>query len=681
MQNTVMGSPFQTAPQLFPGGVPMALSSQGQAAAAPKFGGIGSIIQNAGHLIEQTPYGSILVVDTGITGGRAVSYGKRSPFESIEVVVRDGISLYLYILAVPHLMALAAKGIDPLLKTTMLFRPGAAEAVNNAILKGIAQSAGTGSGAEISANAMRTLINGSSHDALGLADGWLESAMRTAPATTKGSRTGFIDLLRTEAYNYASTRDEGIKNFGRVQDYLSARMGDNYLKRITVDDIDDVLSAIKNKQGIFAEITDKRTRADLITAVKQAFQHTAGIDINMANIEKSLLADKNSPFAKILKALPKTEREALLARVQKMATLDAQETANRMLRRQLVLARNIAGDNPALKTLLESGEGVATWLEQAANNRVPLKEMVDTELKALGKKLGKLSGKPQEVEKLIAAHNWEALEVLAKSHKESFLTRASRSLHLVSEPAPATQLESLRKYFAAVGKDSAAPVETLLGKLDDLLKTTSAPAHTQEALAHYRSEITKLLSGKEGRITSLHISDAVELLSGKVQELMRGGLKHDDVLFKQTLAATNELVEDSRLYSNPKKLDQARTLYQKYLKRLLSTTEQEAGKTGGKLGRSVLEKLMTAQSKLNQNVHMLSRVAALGVAMAAIGWGVPKIQYAITKKLTGKNEHPTFAALNKEGEAEEELVPQFNPSLFNGPPLNRNNAFSLFQQR
>jgi len=209
----------------------------------------------------------------------------------------------------------------------------------------------------------------------------------------------------------------------------------------------------------------------------------------------------------------------------------------------------------------------------------------------------------------------------------------------------------------------------------------NASQATTEAMRYYGDELTQLVSGKKGLLRSLHVDDAIGVFDGKIHELMRGGLKYDNTLFKSTLKATNELVEDGRTFVNVSKMGKARALMQQYLERILTNVENHGG---AEFTQKALDDLVKAQTKLNQNTHMGVRLGALLTTMLAIGWGVPKLQYAITKKLTGKNEHPTFAALKAEEANEEKAeTAEFDPNtrnLYSGPPLNRNNVFAMFQQ-
>lgn len=319
----------------------------------PQFGGLpgGSLLQAAGHMVEQTPYGSILVVDAGIAGGRGYVASKRSLFETAEVIVRDIGSLYFYILFAPHMMKALGAIADKTLGTSIGLQPKVAEELQKQLLKQ--------AGGNLKPAHLRQLIEGASESLLA-SEGTLKKEMRLA------DRQAFGKVLAQEARMYlpGSNHASGIAQ--KVLEHL------NQNPKLNPAHIQELLQDLQRPQGPFAALSALE-RKNLGTAVKQAFRHTAGIaldDLSPDGIRRHPAFSEM--FGKLAKSHPH-EIGPLTERIRRMARLDGLDQTHTMLRRSLNTMREAFKESPQI---MEQGHKLADWINHAANRRLTLSEMI-----------------------------------------------------------------------------------------------------------------------------------------------------------------------------------------------------------------------------------------------------------------------------------------------------------------
>lgn len=613
-----------------------------------RFGaGITSLLQGVGHAVDQTAYGHMLAVDAAITGGRGWVASKRSVFESIELVFRDAVSLYFYILFAPHVMKGLASVIDPLFKTSMQLEPKVAqgihqklsEAVQSRSLHDPALKAALAAG-EVPQSVLKEIILGSPREELQQPIGLLKSHLRRADLGQ-----GFDHLLDLETRIHFADSARQKELTDAVKAFLSERRQFTtpngtmaHRAHLNTGDIHELLQALKKGQGAFQKLADHE-RANLGVSIKQAFRHTAGLSLNLS--PKAL--GQHPMFADLLKPLSKAEQKALLERINRLAKLDALDQANTMIRRTLNVLRPALTEAGALEAF-ERKEAIAGWIDRAVNTRMSMTEMLTQELHGIQDGLRTLKlpanvqnllGKPGDMPTAKALQELE--NVLGQQS-----SRASKKV--------LAQVQDLNRLLGAPQSNSRAlgtlARNNLLKQLDDLLATAAphAPSESMSLAQQYRKMVQERLVGNQGRLFSLAIADSEMALEQKAREILLGGIKNDSTLLRQSQTVVGRFKPDSKLYNSADKMNQMQKGIQNYLDKLLNHVSDAATQAGTGNRLTQWEKTLGRFYRLNQNTHYLSRSIAVGGAMLALGWLVPKLQYALTKRLTGKDVNPGIAS-------------------------------------
>lgn len=641
---------------------------------APKFGGLGSVMQALGHAVEQTPYGSILVVDAGITGGRGYVAGQRSVFESVEVVFRDALSLYFYIMFAPHMMKVLGAAINPLLGTSLRIEPKVVETLHDELWKRASRMA-EGNPAlkaalakgELPMETLRHILEGSPHNALDKADGLLKNQLRTA-AMTGPKGQGFLPLLKKEAAAYLGNVEHGAQWSDAVEKYLQSHLADK--GRLVTDDLLHLLKAIEEGSGDFAKLTSQE-RSNLSTAAKQAFRHSVGLPVELS--DKAIR--RMEIFQAIFKSdLPEAEKKALVERVQQMATRDGLDQVNSMYRRSLNISRSGLGGGT--EALIQRMEIQADWIDQAVNRGIGLDELFRRELSDLKELLEKQKDLPDAIRNRLASLD-DATPAQLKELEAELGKLSGRKIKKASE-----KLASLNGLFA----DTATNRKAVRAVQDDILVSIreltekaagSASDDVKGVLQHYGQRMSELLHGRSGHLFTMYIDPHDKGLVNKILELTRGGLKHDSRFMREAQDIVGHLTTDSRNYADPKKGLEMRHMVSEYVEKLLAKAEKAAvaAETGG-MKLPGARKVLTDFFKLNRFTHYFARAIALGGTMYALGILVPKLQYALTKRLTGKDEHPGIA--KAAGHGKQAATAQ--PGAVSASSLSRNN-FQAFKHQ
>lgn len=686
--------------------------------------GGGSIIQGLGHLIEQTPYGSVLVVDAGLTSGRTMVAYEREPLEAPEKIFQELASLYFYILVQPHVMTLMSKLIDPAFGTSILVEPSIAEELNRRLASELAtmtlhrpELKEALSKGRIPLAALEEAVKGSSHkNTLMQPSQWLTKAMRNASLDGDG---GFIQTLERELRTFLPDEKAVTATTQTIRDFLSSGATE-----ISTGHIQGLMDSIYGKQGAFAKVSGP-DRVNLTLALKNAFRHTVGLRMELT--EESL--QKFGPLSKTLEQLPAAEQKALLARLMRAGRIDAWDQANTMLRRSLNLARNNMSTNPdsvplsdagrtawlqeaakrkmsvetlATEKTMEQVEAMADWLDRVVNSHLTPEEMITQEIGDLRDTLANTAlsdeakgwlAKPEAVtpehlrrleeslEGLAGQKSWNPFQLLARRRVTKGLERL-KSLNAVINPAILTPGETAGKTLAAIASENLGNAIRVLYKN----MQTNAPQDIKDLLRHYRKRSQALLNGNQGRLFSMVLSDADTELAQKLKEILVGGLQNDSAFVRKAQSIVGQFEPDSRHFANPAKRQSMRNAVNLYMDRLLAKTGATAD---GKLVE--LKPALEHFFGLNRGMNYIARFVALGVAMFGLGILVPKVQFALTRMLTGKNENPGIAhARNAAGLGSNHPHPHNHktapsashafPVPFNGTPLHRNN-FRSFQQR
>lgn len=644
-------------------------------------GAAGQTLSKVGHWIENTDYGSILVTDAGIMAGRCTVAARRSPFESLEIMFRDGLSLYFYVLCVPHLTGLLNKAINPALQASIKMDPFAAEKMNELIMARATKMADKVTG-KLSLTQMQQLVNGSptlqkiferlSDNRLQEPLAQLVTQLRTAPLEKAGE--GFLPLLEKEARVYFNNTDRGTALLAEVKKSLAGLP--QAADRIHADQIGELIQAIESRDGAFKALDlTMEEQGNMVRSIKQAFRHTAGLtETEIRNLE---------PLKALMTTLASEERVPLKGRMKAMAQHDGMDLMNSMFRRSIhVASGSICESSPKAKGLLKEAELLSGWLERSASRMVPLETIVNDEIESVLTELnGKLPTLQLAEEKALEqiksvltqktlpanAENFKAVqEFLGKSGKESLETLAHRL--------------RLLEYIFIQEKPFKDAIHSPINRLMSALTDAAPHGHARPLLSHYQQTMTQLLE-KEGKIFSLSTGTEPKVLMEKMEALFMGGLQRDASVLRESMRITKSLAEDAKLFDHPEKTKEMQHAIEDYLQtflRYLEKKEPEAIKSGG-WTMDALQGVAQKYFKLSRNSRVLVQFIAIPAAMIGLGLMVPKLQFWLTRTLTGKDQHPGIAAVSHGSDAE--AKPTSNPMMLSAASALDRNNFQAFRRQ
>lgn len=622
-----------------------------------------SIVQAIGSSVEQTNYGQLLAVDFGIAGGRGYVASKRSPYETAEVLFRDIVSLYFYILCAPHLMKAITTGMDKAFNSSSHLQPKVAKLLHDQIEERINQG-----------ESIDRIIYGLSDGQMG-PEGPLKKAMRAI------KKDDLTQLITKEARVYLG--DQALT--GKINDAIHAYLKPSELAQRTKNEaelnpsyVQHLLEAIEAGNGAFGELSASQ-RQNLGIAVKQATRHTVGMKIDLKNIQGT--DDNPSLFKGLIQELRgdknlkiKAEAGKLEERITRIATLESMDQTHSMMRRSANVLREKL-TSPTDMELLQRGDALANWIDKAMHHSETIKEHMATNLAELGEKLHdlKLEGEPlQRVRQALGgkslntpdefkialsdaetSHLRDLADTFGKMHEE-----AKKSASMWPFNAQSRKMKSISESLANLklrlgNSTEAKPAEALKDSITSFMDTLKNHSAANEAernlLTHYQGEVNRIVKHDEGRFFSLAIRHEDGALSNKLREILRGGLVSDSKLVSRALDTMGQLETDTRKMpstSNEAKMRKELSAYTEALYKRFNPAN-----TGQDLAPAVIRKELPKQLgkylSLNRNLHYLARGASLGTAMACIGWLVPIVQTKITKHLTGMDNNPGIASAKK----------------------------------
>ncbi|MBY0402490.1 MAG: hypothetical protein K2X66_01205, partial [Cyanobacteria bacterium] len=242
-------------------------------------------------------------------------------------------------------------------------------------------------------------------------------------------------------------------------------------------------------------------------------------------------------------------------------------------------------------------------------------------------------------------------------------------------------IATLETIFMQEGTFSEALQKSINTLLTGLQGEMTLGGPEQKLCAHYQTLMNQLMKS-EGKLFSLHTEIHPQTLVEKIEEILVGGLKRDRVFLKEALKTTNILIEDAKSYPHAEKVAEMSHAIGDYLHTFLRRVEGhlatagEKGAVGQVLSIDTLKSIVTKFSEHSKWARMGVQFVAIPAAMLGLGVLIPKLQFLITKVLTGKNEHPGIAAVSHtEGAELYPGSPSENPAPNFGlhyQPLDRN---------
>lgn len=617
-----------------------------------RFGGFGDgLLNKVGHWVQDTDFGGLFAVDTGIIGGRTISAARRSPYESIEVALRDLPSYYFYFFAVPHVMKLGNSLMNKLFKADIQLEPMAAEVLNREILKRLETHPQTSGGDSLSHAQLKRLLHGLDWQDLPLSDAMrkvlyedLSASLRAAP------HPAFKTLLKKELAAYFLDTQRFDAMLSTLEKHLPPPT-----EPVTVQHLESLLARIGQQADDSVRALSALELGDLQIAVKQAFRHTVGAPLS--RVLESL------PLRQLMNQVGEAERTAMEGRIAAMARRDSMSLLNDTVRRILVLAGATLGENhPALPP----AEDLATWIEKANSRTTSFAELLRDEARELQETL-LLSAKtlPEPVQTCLNKYPNMTRETAVPFLKE---------LSAFIKELPRGGQNTLNTLLAREGFEQklAQGLETLLAELPEGGVNTLAREYGERARTFLADETT-------GRLISLHKGALSPGLVEKLDEMLLGGLARDRGMILQSLKTMGVLVEESKLYQNMHKYEAVQKQMAQYLETFLKRLE-----TGvEKLTRAECGRELASYFSLSRNVRYGFNFLGIAFGIFGLSYLIPKVQYYFTAKLTGRNQHPGIAEALKHQQTEDQTADQAEevsgtPALWSGPPLNRNH-FPMFR--
>ena len=626
--------------------------SQPFSAAIPHFGLLGpfnlaGLAQNMMYAIEHTSYGNILVVDNGIVLGRAHAANKRSGYEAVEVVFRDVVSLYFYMLFAPHVMKAFSSVLNPVFQTHLQLQPKVTEELTRAISENLtnrveqwmrqeqdaarrsAMQAAFQRGA-VPKEFIREILLGSQNPLLMEPAETLKKAMGSAPLT---GPQGLTQLFQQELRTYGWPEDQQAHWEKQIQRFMRHSSPLHW----NSTEMESLLAAVQQGHSYFSGLTEPQ-RKEVVVALKNAFRHSAGIRVDLSGKTLTLNGqpmEQTPAFNEIWPQLTTEERAALTGRIRRMAEIDALDQASTLWRRSLNLLREHVGESSALMT---QAEQLASFIDRAVSHHMTLSELLEQDLAVLKNSLLQKG--------LILADETLTPEKLKTLSYSLNLQQGTRKL--------AKQAEALNTLLGEV-PGNASLTTHLAGRaeglMDEMLRSVKASANSRSILEQYRKMLHERLQGGRGTLFTLSVAENDALLDAKLKELLVGGLQNDSRFLAKLQNLVGDLNTDRRNFKNTSKLQKLRTSIDQYGEKLTNYLERESvtqvkplpqlvfwGKAGGPA---------EIFQKLNRNLNYMGRTLSMGGAMLCLGLLVPKMQYLITRKLTGRDENPGISSAER----------------------------------
>lgn len=607
------------------------------------------VAQTAGHLVDQTSLGSLLIGDLGILGGRAKAAQERDPsgFAAVEEVVRDGISAYIYVGAVPHLTKLLSIPFNEMFGSHLQIQPTLVSEINrNELMPALRDLEARPFNDEI-----KKVFWGNVDSPL-----W-DTATQLKREFRSANPEHFFDLLRKEIGVYLPAHAETAHT--NLKTLLEKEMGSN-TKPVRVQNIQSLMESLSKAQGASLSTLKltEQDRTNLITAIKQAFRHSAGLSVSIQ--EQTGARHVLLPALEaIQKTLPAEEQKALNERLLRVVQADNVNQMHTMFRRSLNLVRQSMNSNGSAQTLAELETHVGL-LDKAASLHISLADLMKLELEEIRQGYIKLAVN-NDIK--IFKDVFDKLELMTPEEMKNKVIPQLRDVSTKPGKHQAFAKELLKRVeqFLPSVVETNAPKgalwelsardlkKRLAHSMSNMEKAaqTHIDSATHALIKTYQEKVGALLTGQEGRLFSLALSETDLMLDLKIRQILQGGLCNDVSFLRSCQKMLGEFTPDSKLYHNLDALKTVRSTIGNYAKALIAYVEKNESGT--------VRKAIEDFYKLNRNLHFGTRLVALASAMFGLGIAVPKLQYAITKHFTGEDANPGLISAKKQIHQEQAL--------------------------
>ncbi len=619
------------------------------------------LLGHLGHYINNTAYGEVLAVDTGITGGRMWTAWPRSPYESFEYGARDIGSLYFYLMSVPMFMSGSYKAINSQWfrnATHKFLKKDLSKTVNldAQVSRYLASYIGRHIGNQpVDPESLRTLLHGASHPAFSKLVPELGTRLRQAETET------FKNLLKTELMAFCRSPEEAEQAkhlLAKAEHYLHAKL--NVGKHLSADQLETFLKATWTGPG--GKTLTRANQFHLSTAAKLSFQHSAGLT------QKSLTQLVLSQLSE----LPKAEKQQLLSRLTHAAQLGGDKVIASTLRRSLN-ATTLTG--ALSQDTLKEAEAIIRCVERASVEGVPVNTFIKhhlahviSESRSFLKYSGKVSKRnPLKIKLFSAIHDLETALVKGQPLSQKSLEDLAKMLEKTT-PQYLRWLEGfgldhlaedVRLVIPLVGEKASvnslleSQIQKTMENLLKAVKSNAVHAHQLRLLQSYDSLIQKLLSSHGERRVALMLTKSTPqyntALINEVMGMLKGGLRGNGQVYQKALRILHRMPSQAEKFFDPSELKTIENTVNPYLD-LIETRLAKYLKVNQKSAIPVSEfmgKVMQPLVKYNSRWRLGLWSGALVASMVGVGIVIPKLQYWMTLFLTGSDTHPGLAAVEK----------------------------------
>lgn len=622
-----------------------------------------SALSQMGHLVSNTHYGEVLVVDVGVTGGRMWTAWPRSPFESFEYGARDAGSLFFYLMSVPLIMNWGSKLLNTswMQKLTARFFPDEVgtvihmdEQVSHRINQLLAKEM---AGYPLTTEGLKAMLYGQAPKGLS-SEAMVNIRNVLGQQLRRTNFEQFRKTLQQEMLAYATNpadARQSRKVLARAGQYLENLVGKN--KVLTADQLEQFLKAVWG--GEIAGLTEAQ-QYHLNTAAKHAFHHHAGLT---AGQMKAVIRQAANGVA----ADPQLSK-----RIGEATRAGGDRVIASMLRRSLNLAQLA---NSLDDRMLAQAEAVARCVERAVIEGAPVEQYVS----------GQLSQVVAEYREAVAAQGQNAAKNAFRKRVATYIQRIEEALARPGGKLNGQMLEELAqlleqngrtfpkgfrwmqgpglghlakkvRYVAPLVDENRAIHGILRHRVEEtmaqLASAISKHANQHQLVEQYRGMIGRLFNGEARFSMMLTRSDPhfKEQMAHQMNGLLRGGLTWGQKAYSMALRIVNRMPLEAESFFNPHEFKNIKHTVDKYF----NLVEKRLGGFLAKNNRSVLgstTELMTGVLEPLAKYNARWRYGVLGVAwvvsMLGVGWLIPKLQYWMTKALTGRDTHPGLSAVQQ----------------------------------
>ena len=615
----------------------------------PRFGSWATSAMSAlgwlGHAVDNTAYGSVLAVDFGVAGGRALAEAPRSPIGSIEVLVRDVGSLIFYLWSAPFVMAAASKLLDKRFGTALGLDQQIVTHMNQAFQDRM------GSGMVDPARAQQILRGVTLPNEAAFSQ-QLRQTLTTvdANALTRQFEQELVALAQPgEEVAYRQLAQ-------RIQRQLPATT------HYTPEILTDTLNRIWSSSGTLGASGGALTQAEQFhasTALKMAYHHHVGATRTAVN----------GILAPVLNGTDRVMASGLVTRLDDMALRSQDRSLALLLRRGLNVVHAHNGQH--YRPEMVAADELARLMEQSVLEGRPVRTVIQDSLGDVVKAL-ETQGLPmihgrrgtQDIQRLtqlvtdvkgalanptLQGLDGAVLEELVERLKSAGRT-GPRWLRWIQGPGLGRVAADVERLIPFVPKATPGQALTPLTQLipnqleqtlAGLVQRVAHHAPASQLLANYGQQVRAVLQGTTNTMGLAvdHQSPAsMQWLDQQLNRLLKGGMMHDDTLWRRALRTLRRIPTTAESFFDPAELTKIAQPMDNYLTLMERRLTQP-------MAVSEVATSLANLARRNNVMRYSSWGVALAVSMLGIGVLIPKLTYWVTRQITGKDDSPGIMAM------------------------------------